>query len=72
MATVVAPVVLVGGGLVAGRLAGWGWATAIFLGVVLYVLAVDAAWLVSGALAVRRALRAWRIAHELDEERTAR
>jgi|SRR4051812_10687402 hypothetical protein len=59
MATVIAPVVLIGGGILVGRLAGWSWASAIFLGVVAYVLAIQAAWVIAGALAVRRELQMW-------------
>jgi len=57
-AFVVAPVVLIGGGILVGRLAGWSWATAVFLGAVSYVVAIDVGWMVTGALATRRQLRA--------------
>ena len=69
MATVVAPVVLIGGGILIGRLAGWSWASAIFVGVVAYVLVVNAAWLVLGGLRVRRELRAWQETEELEQQR---
>src|SRR3954451_15548706 len=57
MAVVVAPVVVIGGGVLIGRLAGWSWASAIFLGVVAYVVMIDVWWMVTGALATRRQLR---------------
>jgi hypothetical protein len=69
MAIVVAPVVLIGGGLLVGRLAGWSWASAIFAGVVAYVVVVNAAWLISGGLVVRRELRTWQDAQDQEQER---
>jgi hypothetical protein len=53
----VAPVVLVGGGILVARLAGWGWLTAIFAGAVGYLVVVDVAWMVTGAITTRRQLR---------------
>jgi hypothetical protein len=69
VAVVVAPVILIGGGILIGRLAGWSWASAIFLGVVAYALAVQAAWVIAGALAVNRELRMWRGRYDWDQER---
>jgi hypothetical protein len=69
MAVVVAPVVLIGGGVLVGRLAEWSWASAIFLGVVAYILAIQAAWVVTGAIAVRRELQLWRGSYDWEQER---
>jgi hypothetical protein len=69
MATVVAPVVLIGGGILVGRLAGWSWASAIFLGVVAYALTIQAAWVIAGAFAVRRELQMWRGTFDWERDR---
>jgi len=68
MAVVVAPVVVIGGGVLIGRLAGWSWASAIFLGVVAYALTIQAAWVVRGAFAVRRELQVWRGIYDWEQE----
>jgi hypothetical protein len=69
VATAVASLVLVGGGILVGRLVGWSWASSIFLGVVAYVLAIQAAWVIAGAVAVNRELRMWRGSHDWAQER---
>jgi hypothetical protein len=68
MAVVVAPVVVIGGGVLIGRLAGWSWASAIFLGVVAYALTIQAAWVITGAFAVRRELQMWRGTYDWEQE----
>jgi hypothetical protein len=68
MAVVVAPVVVIGGGVLVGRLAGWSWASAIFLGVVAYALTIQAAWVITGAFAVRRELQMWRGEYDWEQE----
>jgi hypothetical protein len=69
VATIVAPVVLIGGGILVGRLAEWSWAGAIFLGVVTYALTIQAAWVIAGAFAVRREEQMWRDTVDWEHDR---